>query len=156
MNYLRLLLFFFVLLAPLQITPAWGKNKKFKCYLDCFDRTVESVGVAKLAIKRCEKSCGYKLKFWLGRCSHFDDDHGDDDGNDHKQETPPRLLQDHFMWFQGSFVSQINWQPIGKLLFMINLHASPDRDQVSKSGPFRSHCLGHFRASWWYNNTYNL
>ena len=26
--------------------------------------------------------------------------------------------------FRVSFVSQINWQPIGKLLFMINLHAS--------------------------------
>ena len=49
--------------------------------------------------------------------------------------------------FRVSLVSQINWQPIGKLLFMINLHASPDQDQVSKSGPFRSHCLGHFRAS---------
>ena len=73
------------------------------------------------------------------RRSHFDDDHGDNqrddhgndhddddedddyDGNDHNQETPPILLQDHFVWFQGSFVSQINWQPIGKLLFMINL-----------------------------------
>ena len=75
----------------------------------------------------------------VGRWSHFDDDHGDNqrddhgndhdnddedddyDGNDHNQEIPPRLLQDHFVWFQGSFVSQINWQPIGKLLFMINL-----------------------------------
>ena len=45
----------------------------------------------------------------VGRWSHFDDDdgdnhdddHGDDDGNDHNQETPPRLLQDHFVWFQG-------------------------------------------------------
>ena len=73
----------------------------------------------------------------VGRWSHFDDDHGDNqrddhgndhdnddedddyDGNDHNQETPPRLLQDHFVWFQGSFVSQINWQPIGKLRLMI-------------------------------------
>ena len=35
----------------------------------------------------------------IRRLSHFDDDHGDnygdDDGND--QETPPRLLQDHFV-----------------------------------------------------------
>ena len=51
----------------------------------------------------------------VGRWSHFDDDHGDNqgndqddddedddyDGNDHNQETPPRLLQDDFVWFQG-------------------------------------------------------
>ena len=49
----------------------------------------------------------------VGRWSHFDDDdgdnhdddhgdnHSDDDGNDHNQETPPRLLQDDFVWFQG-------------------------------------------------------
>ena len=39
----------------------------------------------------------------IRRLSHIDDDHGDnygdDDGND--QETPPRLPQDHFVWFQG-------------------------------------------------------
>ena len=52
-----------------------------------------------------------------------DDDHGDDhsdnDGNDHNQETPPRLLQDHLRDFRISFVSPINWQLIGKLLLMI-------------------------------------
>ena len=32
---------------------------------------------------------------------NHDDDHGDDDGNDHIQGNPPRLLQDHFVWFQG-------------------------------------------------------
>ena len=33
-------------------------------------------------------------------------------GEDHNQETPPRLLKDDFVWFQGSIFLKINWQPI--------------------------------------------
>ena len=105
MNYLRLLLFFFVLLAPLQLTSADPSDPCVNQYNECYDAAQPWAE----AIAECNK----KLTACWGRWSHFDDDngdnhdddhgdnHSDDDGNDHNQETPPRLLQDDFVWFQG-------------------------------------------------------
>ena len=73
------------------------------------------------------------------------DDDGDGNGDDQKQEIPPRHLKDHFMFCscllnaeklpespgfpvfrRFDFVSQINWQPIGKLLNIINMVYNTD------------------------------
>ena len=124
MSYLRFLLFFFVLLASLQLTSA-----------DCSRRCRGPPEVSWAAWTKC-MSC------WGRRWSHLDN--YDDQlttamttAMTMTTTTTKELHQDFskiiLCDFRVSFVSQINWQPIGKLLFMIN--------------------LGHIRAGWWYNNT---
>ena len=49
-----------------------------------------------------------------------------DNANDHNQEPPARFLQYNFMWFYCSWVSQTNWQPIGKLLYIISIGYNTD------------------------------
>ena len=106
MNYLRLLLFFFVLLAPLQLTSADPSDPCVNQYNECYDAAQPWAD----AIADCNaKFSACSARQW----SHFDDDngdnhdddhgdnHSDDDGNEYNQETPPRLLQDIFVWFQG-------------------------------------------------------
>ena len=111
MNYLRLLLFFFAMLAPLQLTSA-----------ECCKTWPSKIW------ERCTFCRGYTRNYgkWkqIGKL-----------GDDHTltmttaittamtMATTKKLHQDFpkiiLCDFRVSFVSQINWQPIGKLLFMI-------------------------------------
>ena len=61
------------------------------------------VGLFQTLCKKSEKvaccCCGYVIDQGNDHSNDQDDESEDDDydGNDHNQETPPRLLQDHFM-----------------------------------------------------------
>ena len=112
MSYLRLLLFFFVLLASLQLTSA-----------DCSRRCRGPPEVSWAAWANC-MSC------WRRRWSHLDNYDNQlttamTTAMTMTTTTTKELHQDFskiiLCDFRVSFVSQINWQPIGKLLFMINL-----------------------------------
>merc|ERR1711934_1324020 len=103
MNYLRLLLFFFVLLAPLQLTSAGGDGTWDGCFSGCkekkggFARTIAMIIIHMPTIPNLDDDHGDNQRDDHGNDHDNDDEDDDYDGNDHNQEIPPRLLQDHFV-----------------------------------------------------------
>ena len=119
MNYLRLLLFFFAMLAPLQLTSAG-------CVDNCMWRKRHLRTFRWVKMQQCERKCLHGKWKQIGKLC---DDHTltmtTAITTAMTMATTKKLHQDFpkiiLCDFRVSFVSQINWQPIGKLLFMINL-----------------------------------